>query len=106
MGEPILRRMFLGFMQVHILHYAARGPVFGLWMISELKKHGYETGPGTLYPLLHQMETAELLTMQTLVVDGKLRKYYMATQKGLNLLDQAKQRASDLMQVINEQPEY
>lgn len=104
MEEPILRKMFLGFMQVHILHYAASEPVFGLGMISELKKYGYETGPGTLYPLLHQMETAALLTMHTRVVDGKLRKYYVTTQRGLDLLAKAKQRAAALLGVIEEQP--
>ena len=52
----MLRDLFLGFVKVHILHHAAREPVYGLWLIEELAHHGYELSPGTLYPTLHSLE--------------------------------------------------
>ena len=33
-------------------HHAEARPVFGQWVIRELRRHGYEVSPGTLYPLL------------------------------------------------------
>ena len=55
-NEKIFRNLFLGFIRLHILYHASKEPVFGLFMIKELARHGYELSPGTLYPLLHQME--------------------------------------------------
>ena len=48
----MLREILLGFVRVHILHHAAEEPFFGSWMMGELASHGYNVGPGTLYPIL------------------------------------------------------
>ncbi len=96
MQSPILRKLFLGFIQIHILHHAKKEPVFGTFMIDELKSHGYDISPGTLYPIFHKLEKAELLTMESRVVDGKIRKYYSITQKGDEILSQAKAKAKEL----------
>ncbi len=97
MQDPILRKLFLGFIQVHILHHAKKEPVFGSFMIEELKHHGYEISPGTLYPIFHNLEKAELLVMQSRVVSGKVRKYYSITQKGEQVLHEAKIKAKELV---------
>jgi DNA-binding PadR family transcriptional regulator len=49
------REILLSFWKVHILHHASEGPVHGQWVLTELRRHGYEISPGTLYPLLHRM---------------------------------------------------
>lgn len=72
----------LSFVRVHILHHAAQEAVFGLAMIEELRRHGYDLSPGTLYPILHGMEQSGLLKCEQEVVSGKVRKYYTATAKG------------------------
>jgi DNA-binding PadR family transcriptional regulator len=50
------REILLSFWKVHILHHAAKGPIVGQWMIEELREHGYDVSPGTLYPMLNRME--------------------------------------------------
>ncbi len=97
MQDPILRKLFLGFIQIHILHHAKKEPVFGTFMIEELKNHGYDISPGTLYPIFHNLEKAELLIMQSKVVAGKVRKYYSITQKGEQVLCEAKTKARELV---------
>ncbi len=97
MQEPILRKLFLGFIQVHILHHAQKEPVFGTFMIEELKSHGYDISPGTLYPIFHSLEKAELLTVESKTVEGKVRKYYSITPKGEEVLTQAKAKARELV---------
>lgn len=54
--KELEREILLGFWKVHILHHAGEEPLHGQWMLTELRKHGYEISPGTLYPLLHRME--------------------------------------------------
>ena len=79
MQDPILRKLFLGFIQIHILHHAKKEPLFGSYMIDELKSHGYDVSPGTLYPILHNLEKSKLLTVENRIIAGKVRKYYSIT---------------------------
>ncbi len=96
MQDPILRKLFLGFIQIHILHHAKNEPVYGSFMIEELKTHGYDISPGTLYPIFHNLEKAELLTVHSETVNGKVRKYYSITPKGTEVLTEAKKKAREL----------
>lgn len=100
MQDQILRKIFLAFIQVHILHHAKVGPIYGAWMIEELKHHGYDVSAGTMYPIFHNMEKDELLTVTKKNVEGKIRKYYDITEKGLEALDEAKNKIAELSHEI------
>ena len=94
MPDYVLRKLFLGFIQVHILHHAQMEPLYGSWMLQELKEHGYEISPGTLYPILHSMAAEGLLEKSDVLVDGKVRKYYRITERGSTVLAEATDRKS------------
>ncbi len=96
MQAPILRKLFLAFMQVHILHHAGKEPLYGGWMTKELARHGYEVSAGTLYPILHNMEKEGLLLSQKRTVEGKMRKYYEITPLGTQVLSEAKIKIAEL----------
>ncbi len=96
MKNAIIRDVMLSFVRVHILHHAAQEAVFGLAMIEELRRHGYDLSPGTLYPTLHSMEQSGLLRCEQEVVAGKVRKYYTATAKGRRTLDELKGKIKEL----------
>lgn len=98
----MLRKLFLGFIHIHILHHAKEHPVFGAWMLGELREHGYTISPGTLYPILHTMEKDGLLTREDRNVDGKIRKYYTTTDKGNNILIEARKKAYELFKEIKD----
>lgn len=100
MQDQILRKFFLGFIQIHILHHAKKEPFYGAWMIEELSEHGYDMSPGTLYPLLHNMESKGLLEKEEKVVDGKIRKYYTITVLGDKILAEARKKAYELFKEI------
>jgi len=102
METKILRKLFLGFIQIHILHHAKEHPIYGVWMLEELKHHGYDMSPGTLYPILHSMEEDGLLFKEEKNVNGKIRKYYSATDKGKFVLDEAKKKAYELFKEIRD----
>jgi len=102
MQEQIIRKLFLGFIHIHILHHAKKEPFYGSWMIEEFKKHGYEISAGTLYPILHNLQKNGALKVEDKNVDGKIRKYYSITQLGENLLNEAKEKAYELFKEIKE----
>lgn len=100
MEERVLRKLFLGFIQIHILHHAKEEPIYGTWMLDELKEHGYSISSGTLYPILHSMEQDGLLLKQNKNVEGKIRKYYTTTPKGNEVLIEARNKAFELFKEI------
>ena len=88
--------LYGGLIRLHILHHASKGPVFGLWFIEELARHGYKLSPGTLYPLLHGLEDKGYLR-STKEREGKLlRRMYQATPLGRKALVAARQKVSEL----------
>ncbi|WP_099159336.1 PadR family transcriptional regulator [Virgibacillus ndiopensis] len=100
MDNKVLRKLFLGFIQIHILHHAKEEAVYGSWMLEELREHGYEISAGTLYPILHTMEKDRLLDKEDVNVDGKIRKYYRITSKGETILNEARAKAYELFKEI------
>jgi len=100
MKDDLTYEFFLGFIKIHILHHAAERPVYGLWLIEELSRHGYKLSPGTLYPLLHSLEKEKYLECQEKVIEGKIRKYYRTTAKGRKALNQAKDKIKELIEEV------
>jgi DNA-binding PadR family transcriptional regulator len=102
-SERLTRDFFLGFIKVHVLHHAAEEPVYGLAMIEELRRHGYELSPGTLYPVLHSLEKDGYLTREDRNVEGKVRKYYSITESGHAALAEARARIRELVDEVLEE---
>jgi len=88
--------LYAGFIRLHILHHAGKEPLFGLWLIKELGRHGYELSPGTLYPILHRMEEHGYLESRKALVDGKYRRLYTLTLYGREVLEAAKEKVREL----------
>jgi len=90
------RELYGGLVRLHILHHAATMPIYGLWLIEELRRHGYRIGPGTLYPILHSLEHRGLLR-SAVRRDGRAqRRVYVATPKGKRTLVRARVRVREL----------
>lgn len=98
----ITRDVFLAFVRVHILHHAAEGPVFGLEMMEELRRHGYAISPGTIYPILHGLQNAGCLRSKHELVKGKRRKYYLATARGRRALAEVRKKIRELVDEVLE----
>lgn len=79
----LLREILLSFWKIHILHHAGEEPVYGQWMMAELRRHGYEISPGTLYPILRRMEQQGWLAeARKKKGDPARRKQYRLTPQG------------------------
>jgi PadR family transcriptional regulator len=91
------KELYSGMVRLHILYHASKGPIFGLWIIEELGRHGYKLSPGTLYPILHALERRGYLR-STEKRDGRqTRRLYRATPAGRKALAAAKLKVRELM---------
>jgi PadR family transcriptional regulator, regulatory protein PadR len=89
-------RLYSGLIRLHILHHAAKEPIFGFGMIEELARHGYRISPGTLYPLLRGLEKKGCLRSSE-HRNGKSRRIvFRATPLGRKALNAAKQKVREL----------
>lgn len=99
--KPILktavREILLGFWKAHILHHADEGPVVGHWMLQELRRHGYDVSPGTMYPLLQRMERNGWLRCEVDTDAGpRARRSYFLTPTGREVLALIRSQAEEL----------
>jgi PadR family transcriptional regulator PadR len=85
--KDIEREILLSFWKVHILHHAEKEPVVGQWIIRELRHHGYDVSPGTLYPMLARMCERDWLKCKVDPSGGlRARREYSLTKKGREVL--------------------
>jgi DNA-binding PadR family transcriptional regulator len=96
--------LLVGFVRMHILHHAAAGELYGLWMIEELSHHGYKISAGTLYPMLHGMERKGYLTSRKKRVGRAYRRFYRATPLGRKALAVVRMRLNELFQEVASKP--
>lgn len=96
--------LYSGLIRLHILHHAAREPIFGLGIIEELARHGYALSPGTLYPLLHGLEQKGYLR-SSIATRGRPRRVYRATARGRKALTAARDKVRELFGELFEDEE-
>src|SRR5262249_27715313 len=96
------RDLYSGLIRLHILHHASYEPVFGLGLIEELRRHGYTISPGTLYPLLHNLERKGYLHSSEQRNGKSRRRVFRATSLGRKALAKAKQRVRELFNELLE----
>jgi PadR family transcriptional regulator PadR len=104
--KTLIREILLSFWKIHLLHHAAEGPIYGQWAIGELRRHGYDISPGTLYPLLRRLERHGWLKC---VGDSEAAKHarhsYILTEEGKKVLDQICQQLKELYREVITQVE-
>ena len=88
--------LYAGLMRLHILHHAAEQVVCGVWVMEELRRHGYEISPGTLYPMLHGLERKGYLQSTKERVGKTMRRLYSITSEGESALSEAKVKVREL----------
>lgn len=95
--KNVNREFFLALWKIHILHHAAEGGVVGNWMLEELRHHGYEVSPGTLYPMLARMERFGWLRSDRPAESGsRERRSYKITAEGRKVLALVQRQLGEL----------
>jgi DNA-binding PadR family transcriptional regulator len=87
-----------------ILAVVAAGPAHGYAIIEELKLRSRGTfalPEGTVYPALHRLERAGLLTSGWSNASGRKRRVYKLTARGRRRLDTSKREWSDFASAVD-----
>jgi PadR family transcriptional regulator PadR len=99
--KTLQREVLLSVWKVHILHHAGKSPLIGQWMLRELRQHGYDISPGTLYPLLHRMEDAGWLHGDSPDGAGKRApRRYTLTAAGREVMSVIRRALSELVREL------
>ena len=97
--KGVNREILLALWKIHILHHAAEDEdgVVGNWMLEELRHHGYEVSPGTLYPMLARMERFGWLRSNRPEESGsRERRSYVITAEGRKVLALVQRQLGEL----------
>ncbi|MCX6013850.1 MAG: helix-turn-helix transcriptional regulator [Chloroflexi bacterium] len=97
------RELMKGSIDYLLLYLVGQKPTYGYQLIKELeiKSAGYfKFKEGTLYPALHRMETGKLIISSWQSSNGRQRKYYSITEKGLKLLTVEKTQWLDFLNAM------
>ncbi|HEY5550285.1 MAG TPA: helix-turn-helix transcriptional regulator [Opitutaceae bacterium] len=88
--------------KVHILHHASEGPIIGNWMLEELREHGYNVSPGTLYPMLARLcRLGWLEAVEREPARARNRTtHYRLTKVGGDALAEVQSRLSELQREV------
>lgn len=102
--KRLTREILLAFWKVHILHHAAKERIVGQWMLVELRRHGYDISPGTLYPILRRMEANGWLHSEQEPGGAHARRYYRLTATGHAALALIREALAELQGEVRPPP--
>ena len=86
---PIDKSLTAGSAAMLVLKLLQSSDMYGYQMIEELSSRSqnvFEFKTGTLYPLLHTLESKEWITSYEREENGRTRKYYSITESGKTAL--------------------
>ncbi len=92
--DPQLKR---GVLEMCVLAYLKKGDSYGYKLIKDISPY-IKISESTLYPILKRLETNKLVDIYTNEHNGRLRKYYKITKKGISDIEDFK----DEWEAINE----
>ena len=98
--NQICQSFWQGLTRLVVLHQASQGPVYGGRLSKFLGEKGYRISPGSLYPLLHQLEQAGWLASRLRVYKGRVRKYYEITPEGQASLEAVRREVAPLVREV------
>jgi len=86
--EEIRQRFAKVFLDVLMLKLIQSEPMWGYKIIKETERlFDVKLRHGALYPLLHSLEVKGFLRSKREVKEGRVRKVYEITSKGIQLID-------------------
>ena len=87
-----------GMLDVCVLTAIKNEESYGYKIIKDVKPY-IELSESTLYTILKRLEEGKMLTVRTQEHDGRLRKYYRITKKGLDRIKEFKEEWKEVMSI-------
>ena len=76
-----------GLLDVSVLAAIRDQDSYGYQIIKDMKPY-LELSESTLYTILKRLERAKMLTVRSMEFEGRLRKYYHITERGIARIDE------------------
>lgn len=89
-----------GLLDVCVLAAIKNEDSYGYKIIKDLRPC-IELSESTLYTILKRLENAGALTVRTAEHDGRLRKYYHITEKGIRRIEEFKEDWKEIVSIYN-----
>ncbi len=89
-----------GMLDVCVLTAIKNEDTYGYQIIKSVKPY-IELSESTLYTILKRLESANMLTVRSSEHDGRLRKYYHITEKGLQRIEEFKEEWKEMMLIYS-----
>ena len=89
-----------GLLDVSVLAAIQDEDSYGYKIIKDMKPY-MELSESTLYTILKRLENANMLTVQTVAHNGRLRKYYRITEEGQKRIEEFKNDWQEIMAIYN-----
>ena len=87
-----------GLLDVCVLVAIKNEDSYGYKIIKDVKPY-IEMSESTLYTILKRLEEAKMLTVRSQEHDGRLRKYYHITARGLKRIEEFKEEWGEVMSI-------
>lgn len=87
-----------GLLEVCVLAAIKNEDSYGYQIIKDIKPF-VEISESTLYPILRRLEESQMLTVKSAEHNGRLRKYYHITEKGLGRIDGFKDEWKEIVSI-------
>ena len=85
-----------GLLDVCVLASIKDEDSYGYKIIKDVKPY-VELSESTLYTILKRLETADMLRVKSVEHDGRLRKYYHITERGVKRLEEFKKEWKEIL---------
>lgn len=89
-----------GMLDVCVLASIKNVESYGYKIIKDMKPY-LEMSESTLYTILKRLESAKMLTVRSVEHDGRLRKYYQITPKGLGRIEEFKAEWKEVVAIYS-----
>ena len=89
-----------GLLDVCVLTAIKNRDSYGYKIIKDMQPY-IELSESTLYTILKRLELAKMLTVNTVLHDGRARKYYRITKTGLKRIEEFKKEWKEVMSIYS-----
>ncbi len=82
----------------------SRGKMYGYEITQEVKKMTFgkiDISEGALYPILHKLESKNVLKTEKVFIGKRVRKYYRVTEEGKKMVETATEEIHDFIETLN-----
>lgn len=89
-----------GLLEVCVLAAIKNEDSYGYKIVKDVQPY-ISISESTLYPILRRLESAQMLTVYSVPHNGRLRKYYKITEKGLKRLEIFREEWREMMNIFH-----